>query len=118
MSKTALTPVQLKQNNYAVQATDLAITFASDAVNGNLFGCTGKEILLVQNADSGAAHTFTVTSVADALGRSGDIAAYSIPASGFAAIQLNQIAGWKETDGNIYVSVSDSHVMFCVLRIN
>jgi len=118
MSRTALTPVQLKQDNYAVQPGDLAISFASDAVNGNLFGCTGKEILIVQNTDAGAAHTFTVTSVADALGRTGDINDYSIAASSFAAIQLSQIAGWKETDGNIYVSVSDSHVTFCVLRAN
>jgi len=117
MARTALTPVQLKQNNYAVQAGDLAIALTSDAVNGNLFGCTGKEILLVQNSDA-APHTFTVTSVADALGRTGDINAYSVAANSFAAIQLSQIAGWKETDGNVYVSVSDSHVTFCVLRIN
>jgi len=67
--QTALTPVQLKQNNYAVVAGDLTITpVAMDASNGNSFVATGKEVLLFQNTDS-ATHTITITSVADPYGR-------------------------------------------------
>jgi hypothetical protein len=114
MARAALTPQALKRNNYAVQAGDLAISFASDAVNGNKFASTGQEILLVKNTDTNP-HTFTISSVADLLGRTGDIAAYSIPAGAIAAIELSAVSGWAQADGNIYLNASDATVVFAVL---
>jgi vancomycin resistance protein YoaR len=115
MARTALTITTLKQNNYAVQAGDLAVTLASDTVNLNAFNATGREILIVQNTDT-AAHTFTVTSVADALGRTGDIAAYSVPATSVAAIEASVLAGWKQADGNIYLASTNALLTFGALR--
>jgi len=115
MSRTALTVTTLKQNNYAVQAGDLAVTLASDTVNLNAFACTGREILIVQNTDA-APHTFTVTSLADHLGRTGDIATYSVPATSVAAIQMSTLEGWKQADGNIYLTSTNSLLTFGVLR--
>jgi hypothetical protein len=115
MSLTALTPLQLKQNNYTVQAGDLAVSFAADTVNGNEFTPNGNEILLVQNTDA-SAHTFTLSSAADELGRTGDITAYSVAATSFAAIQLSHVRGWAQSDGTIHLTSSNSNLKFAVLR--
>lgn len=117
MARTALTVTQLKQNNYAVQAGDLALAFASDLANGNSFPATGQEILIVFNSDV-AAQTFTVTSIADHLGRTQDITAYSVPASGFAIIQASVMEGWKQADGNIYLATANANLKFAVVRKN
>lgn len=114
MARTALAVTQLKQDNYAVQAGDLAIPMASDAVNFNKYVATGQEILIVQNSDA-APHTFTVTSVADRLGRTQDIAAYSVAANSIAAIQMSEMQGWKQADGNVYLQSSDATLKFGVI---
>ena len=119
MAQTALTPIQLKQNNYAVVAGDLATTFtAADTVNGNSFAATGNEILLIQNTDA-AAHTFTVSSVADSLGRTDtSLANYSVAANTIAAIQISTLAGWIQSNGNINLTSSSNLLKFAVLRKN
>lgn len=118
MAQTVLTIVQLKQNNYAVQAGDLAAAFAaSDNVNGNSLAATGAEILLVQNTDS-SAHAFSVTSVADALGRTdSSMAAYSVPANSFVAFELKQLPGWL-VGGVINLTSTSNLLKFLVLRRN
>ena len=119
MSQTALTPVTLKQNNYAVQAGDLAVTPAAmDASNGNSFPGTGQEILFFQNTDS-SAHTVTITSVADQLGRTDtSLTTYSIPANGFAFIQMSQLTGWLEAGNLVFLATSSALVKVAVLRKN
>lgn len=117
MAQTALTPIQLKIDNYAVSAGDLAITFtASDTTNGNSFPATGKEILLIQNTDA-SAHTFTVTSVADPLGRTDtSLTSYSVPANSIAGIQMSQLGGWIQSNGNVNLASSSALLKFSVLR--
>lgn len=117
MSQTALTVVPLKQNNYAVQAGDLALAMAAmDASNGNSYYATGQEILFIWNGDS-APHTVTITSVPDALGRSdSSLTTYSIPATSFAAIQMKALAGWLETGQLIYLATSSALVKIAVVR--
>lgn len=119
MSQTALTPVQLKQNNYAVIAGDLLITPAAmDAGNGNSFVATGKEVLLFQNTDA-AAHTITISSVADGLGRTdSSLTNYSIPANGIAAIQMSQLIGWIQAGQVVNLATSSALVKIAVLRNN
>jgi hypothetical protein len=119
MSQTALTTVVLKQDNYATQAGDLAVTpVAMDAVNGNSFIATGREILIFQNTDS-SAHTITVTSIADKLGRVDTaLTAYSIPANGFAAIQMKEINAWIQPTGVIYLATSSALVKVAVIQTN
>lgn len=116
---TALTVTQLKQNNYAVQAGDLTIPFtACDNTNGNSYSATGQEILLVQNTDS-SPHTFTVTSVADPLGRlDTSLTGYSVLVSpGIVGIQMKNLNGWAPS---FVVSLSCNSAMlkFAVLRTN
>jgi hypothetical protein len=119
LAQTALTPVQLKQDNYAVTAGDLAVTpVAMDATNGNSFVATGREILLIQNTDA-SAHTFAITSVADALGRSdSSLSAYSVPANSFVAIQMNTLAGWIQPTGVVNMTTSSALLKIVILRYN
>jgi hypothetical protein len=121
LSQTALTTVALKQDNYAVQAGDLTVApVAMDATNGNSFIATGREILFFQNGDS-AAHTVTVTSVADKLGRTdSSLASYSIPGNGFAFIQMKEINSWIQpgTNGAVYLATSSALVKVAVLQTN
>jgi len=117
MSQTALTVVTLKPNNYAVVAGDLLITPAAmDAANGNSFVATGQEVLVFQNTDS-SPHTVTVTSVADALGRTdASLTAYSIPATSIASIQMKSLAGWLQPGSLVFLATSSALVKVAVLR--
>jgi len=119
MAYTALTPITLKQNNYAVVAGDLTLVWtAGDAANGNTFPFTGNEILLAWNTDS-SAHSFSLQSVPDQLGRSDtSLQAYSVPATSIAAIQLNQLPGWNQNGQFVINAVSSALVKFAILRKN
>lgn len=119
MSQTAVAVTVLKQDNYAVIAGDLAFTMtAMDVANGNSFVATGREVLVFQNSDA-SAHTVTITSVADKLGRTdASLTAYSIPANGFAAIQMKEINAWLQSNGSIYLATSSALVKFAVLQTN
>lgn len=117
---TSLTPVVLKQNNYAVQAADLTITFTScDNVNGNSFVATGQEILLVQNTDS-ATHTFTVSSTADNYGRlDTSLTGYTVLVSpGIVGVQMKQLNGWVSTGNTVTLACNSALLKFSVLRYN
>jgi len=117
-ARTVLAIQQLRALNQAAPTPgQLDITFtAADVANGNAFPFSGREVLLVQNADGAAAHHFTVSSVADGLGRTGDITAYTVALSGFSAIDANTLQGWLEGDGNIYLSGDNASIKFAVLR--
>ena len=119
MSQTALTPVTLKQNNYAVQAGDLTVTPAAmDASNGNSFPLTGSEILLFQNTDS-SPHPITISSVADALGRTDtSLTTYSIAANTIAMIQINTLIGWSQPGALMFLATSSALIKVAVLRKN
>src|ERR1700732_4753097 len=113
---TVLTVIPLKLNNYNVLAGDLAITYtACDNTNGNSFVATGQEIIMVQNADGAAAHTFTVTSVADALGRfDTSLTGYSVPLSGFAAVQMKYLTGWL-SGTTVTLACNSAQIKFAIV---
>jgi hypothetical protein len=54
--------------------------------------------------------------VADHLGRTQDITAYSVPANSSVAIQMSALEGWKQSDGNVYLNSSDATLKFAVVR--
>lgn len=116
---TPLTPQVLKENNYQVIAGDLALTeTACDNTNGNSFPFTGREMLVVHNSDAVGAHTFTVTSVPDALGRvDTSLTSYSVPLSSIAVIHLDAVAGWRQTNGTILLACNSNLIKFGILRL-
>jgi hypothetical protein len=118
MSQTALPVTPLKDNNYApVLAADLKVVLTvADNVNGNSFPLTGREILIISNPDV-SAHTVTIASVADSLGRTGDITAYNIPAGEIHAIACSTLAGWQN-GGNLIVTGNSALLKFGILKVD
>lgn len=121
---TALTTQVLVQNNVAVTANQLALTLtACDAVNGNSFISTGREVIIADNTDS-TAHTFTVSSVPDQLGRSDtSLTNYSLAASGttgsFSVIQFKWQTGWLQSGGQVVnMTCSSNLIKFAILQYN
>ncbi len=88
---------------------------AADVSNGNAFASTGAELLLVWNSDT-VAHVFTVTSVADSQGRAGD-STKNINGGSYYVLQVFPASGWRQTDGNIYLTAADATIKFAVIRI-
>jgi len=88
---------------------------ACDASNGNSFPISGREILIVQNSGM-SAYTFTISSVADALGRTNDVTTYSLASSDFAAFSFRGgVTGWKQSDGTVHLACSNAAILFAVL---
>lgn len=87
---------------------------ACDNVNGNSFTHTGHELLLAFNSDA-SAHSVTVASVADLMGRTGD-STKNINGSAYYVFQLFPPAGWRQTDGTIHVTCSDATLKLAVIR--
>jgi len=93
----------------------LDLVFASDPANGDQFQILGTEILLVQNSDT-VAHTFSVNSTPDRIGRTADLTSYPVDPGQVIAIQFSVLDGWVQTDGNVHLQSSDPTLKFCVVR--
>lgn len=103
----------------ALPITALAADFvytAADAVNGNSFVSTGRELVLVNNS-GGSAYTVTFSSVADSVNRTGDIATYSVGAGLFSVFGPFAQNGWKQSDGTVLVTASNAAIKFAVIRL-
>lgn len=100
-----------------VAANAADVTFdAGDQANGNATPCTGKELLLVRNTDTGA-QTVTIDAAPDAVGRDGVISAYSLAADEVALFGPFPTASYRQTDGNLHVNVSAAAVELAVVRL-
>lgn len=118
MARTTLT-VQTLKNLYAgtPAANALDVTLAAgDAVDGNDYVPSEKDILFVQNSHGSNAYTFTLFSVADELGRTGDVTAYSLAAGEFACFPV-PARGFKQTDGKIWLACENAAIKFAVFRL-
>jgi len=113
LARTDLTKTNAP-GHYASSGAALAFE-AGDAVNGNQFVATGKELVIARNTDGAAAHTVTIHSTNDPYNRTGDIANYSIPANGFAVFGPFPRLGWIQSDGKIYIDVDDALVELAVI---
>jgi len=94
--------------------TEAAPGTASDGVQVALV--SGKTILVVRNTNAGS-QTVTITSAADAQGRTGDITTYSIAAGGIAVFGPFATEGWRQSDGMLYAVGSHVDVKFTALNL-
>lgn len=101
----------------AITATSANFTWtACHATDKEQVAHTGREMLLFRNTGAGA-RTVTVTSVADSLGRSGDISAYSIGAGLFSVLGPFPVHGWRQSDGYLYFEAEHAEVTCAVIKI-
>lgn len=113
---TTANPPSLVQGPLSANAADVAFT-ACDTTNLNSFTCTGRELLFVQNSHGSTQYTFTVTSVKDDMGRTGDITTYAMDAGEFACVGPFTLKGWRQNDGKVYLQGSNAAIKFLVVRI-
>ena len=88
---------------------------AADVANMNSFTMTGKETVYVWNTDVGA-HTCTLTSAADQLGRTKDITSYSVGASKISVFGPFATLGWRQSTGKFFLQANDATVKFAIVR--
>jgi hypothetical protein len=89
---------------------------AADASNKNQFPASGNDLVIAHNTGVGSA-TVTVTSVADAYNRTGNITTYSLDAGDVVILGPFKRHGWAQTDGMIQLEASSSDVKFGVLAL-
>ncbi len=114
MARTTLTKYTLA-GGYDVSGVDFTWT-TCDWTSGNEFASTGREVLMVKATGGDA--VVTVTSVADPLGRTGDVDSFSVSSGYFRAFGPYKQAGWMQSsDGMIYVDGADANVELCVIIV-
>lgn len=113
MPETALPIVTITGLNAA--ASNLLTWTAADVVNGNAYGCTGRELVLVRNVSGVTAADVTVTSVADRLGRSGNFVEEVAP--GQTRVLMRGIDGWRQPDRTVLLSGETVDIQFVVIRL-
>ena len=100
---------------YAATAfTGLAMTkTAADASNFNSFRPTGRDILVVYGGTAGG--TYTIQSAPDPQGRSQDFTTLTIATLDIHTYLFNNLAGWLQSDGTIWLKASVATIFFGVL---
>jgi len=73
-----------------------------DIVNGNHFVATGKDLVVMHNANVAAKYV-TITSVANKWGRTGTLTEIDIPATSYAIFGPMVVSGWAD-DGLILIT--------------
>ena len=120
MARTAITTASIRElvpQHTTVGAGDADLdNEAGDDVDGNEVDCTGRDLVVVENTDA-SPQTVTFTAAPDEIGRSGEITAYSVAAGAIAIFGPFATAGWRQTDGKLYIDVSDALVFLGVLRV-
>jgi hypothetical protein len=116
----AITIQTIKAPFAAITAGSADVTWTAGSTDGDTIACNGRDILLVYNSSADTVYTCTVTSVANAKGRTGDIASYSLAAGDFAAfgVGLTLSPGWRNSStGLIALDVENAAVKWMVLRL-
>ena len=102
----------------AADAADVTMTAAS--TGADVFPCTGREIILVQNSHATNPYTVTISSQVDEKGRTGDITTYSLAAGEIAAfgVGLTNSPGWKNTStGQITITGSNAAIKIGIIKL-
>lgn len=100
---------------FAGAFTGLATTLtAADVGNFNSFKPTGRDLLVIFN-NSGSTYTYTIQSASDSQGRTGDFTTLSILTYGIHVFAFNQLQGWLQSDGTIWIKGSNALVLFGVI---
>lgn len=95
----------------------VAVTMtAADTTNHEQIALTGREVLLIQNTGA-SSHTYTITSVADPYGRTGDISTQTIAAGAIHVLGPFGLQGWQQTNGFLYLQANDAEVKYGVITL-
>lgn len=88
---------------------------AADTTNFEQVSLTDQDSLLVWNSHASTGYTYTVTSVPDEYGRSGDMTTIALAAGVFHVVGNGMAAGWLQTNGKLYLQASNAAVKWAVI---
>jgi hypothetical protein len=77
---------------------------------------TGKTIVHVHNTDTNP-HTFTITSIADAQNRTGDIGPVTLAAGATQIVGPFATLGWNQAGNQLWFQANDATVKFAVITL-
>lgn len=115
MARTALVKTVAKGND--VSAGIKVTLAAADVANKNSFTLGSGDLVLAFNTDAALAHNVTITSVADAMGRVGDITAVAIAAGECFVFGPFKGPGWRQADGGLYLEADNATIKFGVVQL-
>lgn len=92
------------------------LTFAAlDNVNGDEFVASGNDLIIFLNT-TGSPVNVTLGSSPDALGRSGDVVK-SVPANGYALAGPIPAAGWRQSNGRVFINAAAAGLSVAIVRL-
>lgn len=95
----------------------LALTkTAADTSNQNQFAASGNDLIIAHNTGA-STYTVTITSSADALGRTQDVDAVDIEADEILIFGPLKLTGWVQSDGYIYLESNNAAVEFGIIAL-
>lgn len=114
----ARTPITKTLATGSYPTDGLALTLeAADTTDQNDFLMTGEELLIAYNS-GGSAYTVTITSVANAKGRTGTITADSIAAAASHIYgPFKKMPGWAQTGNKLHFEANNVAVKFAVIKL-
>lgn len=90
------------------------ITFTAGNANDHYWDLRDGDILVVRS--TAGSNTVTLVSVADSQGRSGDSARAIASSGDFAIYGPLKADGWRQSNGNVHVDLSNTSFELAVLR--
>ena len=93
------------------------VTNTTVGVDGNQIALTGNQLLLVRNTDGAVTYGVTVESSDDPYGRRGHIQGVPIPPSIIKSFCKFPKAGWRQSDGYLYLNAENVAIEFMVLDL-
>lgn len=115
---TVIVVQELKGPFAAIAANGANITFAACTVtDGDVFTCTGREILVFKNTTG--TNTVTITSVDNDKGRAEDITSYELEAGEVAmfGVGLTNAKGWQSAAKTIRITSSAAELTVAAVRL-
>lgn len=95
----------------------LLVETAEDITNHSRVFWQGKEIVVIHNTGA-STYTYTITGVADLIGRNANIGPQNILAGEVHIVgPFTPTPGWIQTDGYLYFDASNASVKFGVIVI-
>lgn len=85
---------------------------AADVANFNSFKPTGRDLLIIYGGAAGG--TYTIQSAADPQQRTGDFTTLTIAALAVHVYCFNNLIGWLQSDGTIWIKGSAATILFGV----
>ena len=88
---------------------------AADTVNFEQISLNDKDVLLVWNSHAVTGYTYTINSVTDERGRTGDLTAIALAAGIFHVIGNGMGTAWLQTNGQQFLQASNAAIKWAII---